>query len=130
MYDPASCTRYPLHILLFNIQTYRWPRRLLLDGSISSPACPYRGITAGGSSATYEAKSYMMPIMTQALDPHSEGLSACIHNDDLNLCSWGEGVEWVVDTLVALAPKITKGLTALSLSLSIPKLNMVASSAK
>eukprot|EP00959_Pyramimonas_sp_CCMP1952_P094422 1975294-Pyramimonas_sp.AAC.1 len=68
--------------------------------------------------------------MTQALDPDQDGLSACIHIDDLNLCAWGEGVSWVVDSLAGLALKMTKGLHALSLSLSIPKLNMVASSDK
>ncbi|CAK0891055.1 unnamed protein product, partial [Prorocentrum cordatum] len=39
-------------------------------------------------------------------------------------------VSWVVESLADLALKMTKGLHALNLSLSIPKLNMVASSDK
>eukprot|EP00959_Pyramimonas_sp_CCMP1952_P061317 1281735-Pyramimonas_sp.AAC.1 len=72
----------------------------------------------------------MIPIMTQALDPNQDGLSACIHIDDLNLCACGGSINWVVESLADLALKMTKGLNALNLSLSIPKLNMVASSDK
>ena len=56
---------YPLAELRVTIQSYRWERRLTLDGILGKAIWPAGGIVAGHSHATTELKLYMLKVVRQ-----------------------------------------------------------------
>eukprot|EP00959_Pyramimonas_sp_CCMP1952_P107509 2247570-Pyramimonas_sp.AAC.1 len=50
---------FPMHVLIYTLSTYKWKIILLLDGAYSQPLYTNRGIVAGSTSATYEAKAFI-----------------------------------------------------------------------
>eukprot|EP00959_Pyramimonas_sp_CCMP1952_P230778 4824376-Pyramimonas_sp.AAC.1 len=90
-----------MHVLAFTAGTYSWKRFLLLDGAYADALWPTRGIVAGSTSATYEAKAFMLPSVLAG--PNFEGASQGLHVGDLSLHSWRESTELCVGQLKSLA---------------------------
>eukprot|EP00959_Pyramimonas_sp_CCMP1952_P429913 9003850-Pyramimonas_sp.AAC.1 len=71
--------------MALSVHSYRWPRRLLLDGICGDQLWAGNGIVAGSAPATFEAKHHLLPLADGVSVP---GTSNTVHVDDLGLFSW------------------------------------------
>eukprot|EP00959_Pyramimonas_sp_CCMP1952_P044006 919768-Pyramimonas_sp.AAC.1 len=62
--DAAMSFDYPLRGLQYAAATYTWPRVLALAGQASPKIYPWQGIVAGSSTATFEIKCHMLPVVS------------------------------------------------------------------
>ena len=86
---------------------------------------PHRGLVAGGSTATFEAKVFVFPPMQDTGVP---GASQVIHIDDLAMRSI-DAVAWnCVQALSTLATAMKAAFDALMIPLAYPKIALVGSS--
>ncbi|CAK0794176.1 unnamed protein product, partial [Prorocentrum cordatum] len=116
---------FPLFALKAALDSYRWPRRLLMDNAVGEPLYPTRGIVAGSSTATFEVKGYMIPTIRDTTI--NEGTSLSIHIDDLAFDSIGCTVETCLNGLADLAARIFHKFTyTLELPIHMKKLNFTA----
>ena len=60
LWTEGVALNYPLAELRVALRSYRWERRLTLDGILGKAIWPETGIVAGHSHATTELKLYMM----------------------------------------------------------------------
>ena len=75
---------YPLYVLQYAVSTYMWPRVLSMSGQVSRPIFPWQSIVAGSSTATFEIKCHMLPVVSE-FDAQGWGPSLDIHIDDIAL---------------------------------------------
>ena len=87
---------------------------------------PHRGIVAGGSTATFEAKARLLPTMQEV---QVEGTGSAIHIDDLAMRSLDEVAWSCILHFKTLALETKAALDTLRLPLSLPKVAIVGSSA-
>eukprot|EP00959_Pyramimonas_sp_CCMP1952_P320643 6710037-Pyramimonas_sp.AAC.1 len=67
--------------MMYTIGSYRWGRILLLNGAFSQVLLPTSGIIAGFTSATFEAKAYLMPtVQSWTQEPNSSALGVISHS--------------------------------------------------
>eukprot|EP00959_Pyramimonas_sp_CCMP1952_P430189 9010314-Pyramimonas_sp.AAC.1 len=83
LWEECKLADFPLHVLRTAISSYRWPRVIMMDRVCSPLLYPDQGIVAGSSTATFEIKAFMVP-MVQDLEP-IENTSFTIHVDDLEV---------------------------------------------
>ncbi|CAK0814501.1 unnamed protein product, partial [Prorocentrum cordatum] len=83
LWEECKLADFPLHVLRAAISSYRWPRVIMMDRVCSPLLYPDQGIVAGSSTATFEIKAFMVP-MVQDLEP-IENTSFTIHVDDLEV---------------------------------------------
>eukprot|EP00959_Pyramimonas_sp_CCMP1952_P322844 6755490-Pyramimonas_sp.AAC.1 len=55
--------QYPISLIQYSLNTYKWPRRVSLDGLVTDQIFAGRGILAGAAAATYEARMFATPAV-------------------------------------------------------------------
>eukprot|EP00959_Pyramimonas_sp_CCMP1952_P389266 8156506-Pyramimonas_sp.AAC.1 len=90
---------------------------------------PGRGIVAGSTTATYEAKVFLKPGVDRFTTNMSDSASLSLHVDDLTLQQWGNCMGWVVGALKELAESVRSYLEIeLQLPLAYHKFGIASSS--
>ena len=74
---------FPLAILRVSLRSYRWGRRLRLDGMVGRAWFPGRGIIAGSVFAVHELRAFMFEAVTRHAVGHP-GVGISVHIDDVN----------------------------------------------
>eukprot|EP00959_Pyramimonas_sp_CCMP1952_P120229 2513998-Pyramimonas_sp.AAC.1 len=63
LWEHGKRRKYPMRVLIYTINMYRWPRRVLLDGACPARVFSGRGIAAGSGPAMCEAKAFLPPSL-------------------------------------------------------------------
>eukprot|EP00959_Pyramimonas_sp_CCMP1952_P049520 1034462-Pyramimonas_sp.AAC.1 len=115
---------------MFAISTYQWPRFLLLGGVMDQACCPRRGIVAGSTLATNEAKAFLSPCVHATAGNIGDSAGLSLHVGDLTLQQWGTSDHWAVNSLKEIAAMVHGHLTqTLKLPMACHTFGLAASSA-
>ena len=104
--DCAHRHDYPLAVLRICLQSYRTPRRILLNGLVSSFLEPTAGILAGCSKATSLLRLYLLDLMHSNIGSHPS-VSLNIYIDDLALDASADNKQELVSLLTDAARDIS-----------------------
>ena len=80
--ETGEAHHYPLVLLRLDLNSYSWPRRLVLDKAVSRPIFPGRSMIAGSSGATFQLKCYMLSDIRKHCVAHPH-VPINLHIDDI-----------------------------------------------
>ena len=129
----ARALHFPPVLLRLSIQSYAWPRRVVLSHDIVSAQIPSdRGIAAGSIFACYEIGAYVVQAVDYLGQFKSIGRQlttrVLIHVDDLQLYGEAESKECLVDGMAQLSDEAAQQFSALDMHFSESKAVTVATS--
>eukprot|EP00959_Pyramimonas_sp_CCMP1952_P184102 3849708-Pyramimonas_sp.AAC.1 len=61
MLEQGRARFFPRFALRAALDSYRWPRRLLMGKAVGDAIAPGRAIIAGASTAIVDVKAYLLP---------------------------------------------------------------------
>eukprot|EP00959_Pyramimonas_sp_CCMP1952_P215692 4511700-Pyramimonas_sp.AAC.1 len=89
LWTVAQEVGYPVAAIQYSLNSYKWPRRLALEGLVSDAVFPHSGAIAGAGTATFEAKVHTLPTVDARLEPTTAAIppgtglaTLTVHIDD------------------------------------------------
>ena len=117
--------QYPVAILRVCIALYRAPRRILLNGLVSRPITPTRGILAGVSTATSELRLVLLDMVKGHVQSHP-CVALNVFVDNIVLDSTSDSRTDVVENIKAAADDLLVELTRINLTVAKQKAAVIS----
>ena len=118
---------YPVRQAVGSLNSYRWPRRFVLDRMMSEPVLAVRGIAAGSVYAMYELMMVVTKCMEASLRRIGFVPNVCVHVDDINTCVAGACIDTLVEQVVQVVTAVRAELAASGLEVAAEKTTVLAS---